>query len=387
VLWIGDKDMIFSNWSYPTEIRFGEGRIKELVEVCQLNNINRPLFVTDHGLLGLETTHDVIKVMKANFSCEVFSDVDSNPTEKNLISGVEAFKFGQHDGVVAFGGGSGLDVGKLIAFMTPQSRPVWDFEDRGDWWKRASADKISPIIAIPTTAGTGSEVGRASVLTNSISKEKKIIFHPKILPSTVICDPALTLSLPKKITAGTGLDALAHCVEAYCSPAFHPMSQGIALEGIKLVKENLLRVYNNGNDVLARSHMMSAALMGAVAFQKGLGAIHAISHPIGAMFNSHHGLTNAVLMPSVLRFNSKEIKAKIDIMAEYLEIKNGLDGFLSFIDKLNSDLSVPKSLATFGVTLDDVDKIIEGAMKDPSTTGNPKKLTKENLRSLIINAL
>ena len=379
--------MIFSNWSYPTEIRFGEGRIKELVEVCQLNNINRPLFVTDNGLLGLKTTHDVIKELKANFPCEVFSDVDSNPTEKNLISGVEAFKYGQHDGVIAFGGGSGLDVGKLIAFMTPQSRPVWDFEDRGDWWKRAKIDKISPIIAIPTTAGTGSEVGRASVLTNSISKEKKIIFHPKILPSTVICDPALTLSLPIKITAGTGLDALAHCVEAYCSPAFHPMSQGIALEGIKLVKENLLRVYNNGNDVMARSHMMSAALMGAVAFQKGLGAIHAISHPIGAMFNSHHGLTNAVLMPFVLRFNSKEIKEKIDIMAEYLEIKNGFDGFLSFIDKLNSDLSVPKSLATFGVTLDDVDKIIEGAMRDPSTGGNPKKLTKENLRSLIINAL
>ena len=379
--------MIFSNWSYPTEIRFGDGRVKELVEVCQLNNISRPLFVTDNGLLGLETTQNIINKMKSNFVCDVFSNVDTNPTEKNLASGVEAFKFGKHDGVIAFGGGSGLDIGKLIAFMAPQSRSVWDFEDIGDWWKRALTDKISSIIAIPTTAGTGSEVGRASVLTNSLSKEKKIIFHPKLLPSTVICDPTLTLSLPKTITAGTGLDALAHCVEAYCSPSFHPMSQGIALEGAKLVKENLLVVYNNGNDLKARSHMMAAALMGAVAFQKGLGAIHAISHPVGAIFNSHHGLTNAVLMPFVLRFNSREIKEKVNIMAEYLEIENGFDGFLSFVDKLNFDLGVPKGLATFGVTLDDVDRLVEGAMKDPSTGGNPKELTSENLRALIIDAL
>ena len=379
--------MTFSNWSYPTEIRFGDGRIKELVEVCQLNNTKRPLFVTDSGLLGLQTTQDVIKEMKSKFYCGVFSDVDTNPTEQNLLSGLKVFKSGKHDGVIAFGGGSALDIGKLIAFMAPQYRSVWDFEDIGDWWKRALTDNICSIIAIPTTAGTGSEVGRASVLTNSISKEKKIIFHPKLLPSAVICDPFLTLSLPKNITAGTGLDALAHCVEAYCSPSFHPMSHGIALEGIKLVKENLLDVYNNGDDLQARSHMMAAALMGAVAFQKGLGAIHAISHPVGALFNSHHGLTNAVLMPFVLRFNSMSIKAKVDIMAEYLEIKNGFDGFLSFVDKLNSDLGVPKGLATFGVTLDDVDKIVEGAMKDPSIGCNPKELTNENLRALIIDAL
>ena len=384
---MGDKDMIFSNWSYPTEIRFGEGRIKELIEVCKLNNIKRPLFVTDNGLLKLEVTQQIIKKMKSKFACDVFSNVDANPTEENLSRGVTAFKFGNHDGVIAFGGGSALDIGKLIAFMVPQSRSVWDFEDIGDWWKRALTDKVSAIIAIPTTAGTGSEVGRASVLTNSVSKEKKIIFHPKLLPSVVICDPALTLSLPRKITAGTGLDALAHCVEAYCAPSFHPMSHGIALEGAKLVKENLLKVYNDGNDLTARAHMMAAALMGAVAFQKGLGAIHAISHPVGAIFNSHHGLTNAVLMPYVLKFNSREIKEKITIMAEYLEIKNGFDGFLSFIDKLNSDLGVPKSLATFGVTLDDVDRIVEGAMQDPSIGGNPKELTIENLRSLIISAI
>ena len=379
--------MIFFFFCYPTEIRFGEGRIKELTEVCQLNSIKRPLFVTDNGLLELEITQQIIKIMKSNFSCDVFSNVDTNPTEDNLASGVAAFKFGNHDGVIAFGGGSVLDIGKLIAFMVSQSRVVWDFEDIDDWWKRALTDKISAIIAIPTTAGTGSEVGRASVLTNSISKEKKIIFHPKLLPSAVICDPSLTLSLPKKITAGTGLDALAHCVEAYCAPSFHPMSHGIALEGAKLVKENLLKAFNDGNDLKARAHMMAAALMGAVAFQKGLGAIHAISHPVGAIFNSHHGLTNAVLMPYVLKFNSREIKEKIDIMAEYLEIKNGFDGFLSFVDTLNSDLGVPKSLATFGVTLDDVDRIVEGAMQDPSIGGNPKELTSENLRKLIIDAI
>lgn len=379
--------MAFSNWSYPTEIRFGEGRVEELTEVCQLHNFSRPLFVTDPGLLELETTQEVIKKLKLNFACEVFSDVAMNPTELNLSRGVEAFKFGKHDGVIAYGGGSGLDIGKLIAFMAPQSRPVWDFEDIDNWWKRATTDKIAPIIAIPTTAGTGSEVGRAAVLTNSIMKEKKIIFHPMILPSAVICDPSLTVTLPKSITAGTGLDALAHCVEAYCSPAFHPMSQGIALEGIKLVKENLLQAFNNGNDIIARSHMMSAALMGAVAFQKGLGAIHAISHPVGAIFNSHHGLTNAVLMPFVLRFNRTAIERKIDSLANYLEIKNGFDGFLSFIEKLNSELNVPKSLLSLGVALSDVDRIVEDALKDPSTTGNPKELTKENLHSLIITAL
>ncbi len=379
--------MSFANWSYPTDIRFGEGRIKELRLICESYGIMRPLIVTDRTLLNLPHTQEILASIRSHFSTKIFSDVDSNPTEKNLDAGVDIFKSGSHDGVIAIGGGSCLDIGKLIAFMVSQIRSVWDFEDIDDWWTRAESRNIYPIIAIPTTAGTGSEVGRASVLTNSTSREKKIIFHPKILPSVVICDPNLTLSMPQNITAGTGLDALAHCVEAYCSPSFHPMSHGIALEGIKLIKENLVKVYMDGSDLNARSSMMCAALMGAVAFQKGLGAVHALSHPIGAIYNTHHGLTNAVLLPHVLRANRKAIDDSISTLSYYLEIKNGFDGFLNFIDYLNATLNVPKGLKELGVLKGDFDQIIDGALKDPSKSCNPIELNIQNLRTILNTAL
>ncbi len=257
----------------------------------------------------------------------IFADVDPNPNEINLEAGVAAYRAGGHDGVIAFGGGSGLDLGKMVAFMAGQSRPVWDFEDIGDWWTRADANAIAPIIAVPTTAGTGSEVGRASVITNAQTHVKKIIFHPKVLPSVVICDPELTVGMPDFITAGTGLDAFAHCVEAYSSPHYHPMSQGIALEGMRLVIDNLPRAYANGGDLVARANMMSAAMMGATAFQKGLGAIHAMSHPIGAVYNTHHGTTNAVCMPVVLALNAPMIHERFDMAASYLGITGGLMAF------------------------------------------------------------
>lgn len=379
--------MRFANWTYPTDIRFGEGRVKELEEVCETQNISRPLFVTDPNLLQLVTTQEVIQSISKNRPCAVFSEVDVNPTEKNLNIGLDLFRSGKHDGVVAFGGGSSLDIGKLIAFMSVQTRSVWDFEDISDWWKRAILKNISPIVAIPTTSGTGSEVGRASVLTNETLKEKKIIFHPKILPASVICDPILTKSMPQNITAGTGLDALAHCVEAYCAPSFHPMSHGIALEGIKLVKENLLLAFQNGSDILARSEMMAAALMGAVAFQKGLGAVHALSHPIGAIYNTHHGLTNAVLLPHVLNFNKDKVAYKINCLASYLDIDDGFDGFISFINGLNRALDVPRGLSELGVIKEDIKWIVEGALKDPSKDGNPEELNNKNLTDILIGAM
>ncbi len=379
--------MRFANWTYPTDIRFGEGRVKELEEVCETQNISRPLFVTDSNLLQLETTQEVIQSISKNRPCAVFSEVDVNPTEKNLNIGLDLFRSGKHDGVVAFGGGSSLDIGKLIAFMSVQTRSVWDFEDISDWWKRAILKNISPIVAVPTTSGTGSEVGRASVLTNETLKEKKIIFHPKILPASVICDPILTKSMPQNITAGTGLDALAHCVEAYCAPSFHPMSHGIALEGIKLVKENLLLAFQNGSDIVARSEMMAAALMGAVAFQKGLGAVHALSHPIGAIYNTHHGLTNAVLLPHVLNFNKDKVANKINCLASYLDIVDGFDGFIAFINGLNIALDVPKGLSELGVLEEDIKLIVEGALKDPSKDGNPEELNNKNLTDILIGAM
>ncbi|SEP95492.1 iron-containing alcohol dehydrogenase [Thalassovita taeanensis] len=372
-----------ANWSYPTAIRFGAGRIAELPAACTAAGITKPLLVTDKGLAALPITAQTLDILDAaGLGRAMFSDVDPNPTEVNLEAGLEVYRAGGHDGVIAFGGGSGLDLGKMVAFMAGQTRPVWDYEDVGDWWTRANSDAIAPIVAVPTTAGTGSEVGRASVLTNSITHEKKIIFHPKVLPTVVISDPELTVGMPPAITAGTGMDAFAHCLEAFCSPHFHPMSHGIALEGMRLVKEYLPRAYADGTDIEARAQMMAAAAMGAVAFQKGLGAIHALSHPIGAVHHTHHGTTNAVVMQPVLRFNRPAIEARIERAAAYLDISGGFDGFYAFVGQLNALLGIPADLTALGVTDPDLDALTTSALADPSTGGNPVEMTPENTRKL-----
>jgi alcohol dehydrogenase class IV len=371
------------NWSYPTAIRFGAGRISEIADACNTAGMRKPLLVTDRGLANLPITQDTLTLLdQAGLGKAMFAEVDPNPNEKNLELGLKAYNHGGHDGVITFGGGSALDLGRVVAFMCGQTRPVWEFEDVGDWWTRADADKIAPIIAVPTTAGTGSEVGRAGVLSNSETHEKKIIFHPKLLAAVVICDPELTVGMPAMITAGTGMDAFAHCLEAYCSPHYHPMSQGIAVEGMRLVKENLPRVYADGSDIEARAHMMSAAAMGATAFQKGLGAIHALSHPIGAFYNSHHGTTNAVVMAPVLTFNREAIETRIDALAAYLGITGGFDGFYDYVVELNASLGIPANLTELGVTDPDMDWLVASALKDPSVGGNPIEMNAENTRSL-----
>jgi alcohol dehydrogenase class IV len=377
-----------ANWSYPTAIKFGPGRIAELPAACAQAGIRRPLLVTDRGLAAMEITSRTLGILEAaGLGRAIFADVDPNPNEKNLEAGLKVYKAGGHDGVVAFGGGSGLDLAKMVAFMAGQTRPLWDFEDIGDWWTRADPAGIAPIVAVPTTAGTGSEVGRASVITNSETHVKKIIFHPKVLPSVVIMDPELTVGMPKSITAGTGMDAFAHCLEAYCSPFFHPMSQGIALEGLRLVNENLPRAYADGTDLEARANMMAAAAMGAVAFQKGLGAIHALSHPVGAVFNTHHGTTNAVVMPAVLRFNRPEVEARLDRAAAYLGIAGGYEGFCKRVDELNALLGIPKGLAAMGVDAARLDELTAMALEDPSVGGNPVKMTAENTKALFLAAM
>ena len=372
------------NWSYPTAIRFGAGRINEIADACQASGIRKPLLVTDRGLAYLPITQDTLALLDgAGLGDALFAEVDPNPNEQNLEAGVAAYRDGGHDGVIAFGGGSGLDLGKVVAFMSGQNRPVWDFEDVGDWWTRADADGIAPIIAVPTTAGTGSEVGRAGVIVNSETHDKKIIFHPKILPSIVICDPELTIGMPAAITAGTGMDAFAHCLEAYCSPHYHPMSQGIAIEGMRLVKENLPRAFADDMDIEARAHMMSAAAMGATAFMKGLGAIHALSHPIGAMYNTHHGTTNAVVMAAVLELNRDAIESRIERLAAYLGIDGGFDGFVGYVRELNASLGIPASLGDLGVTDPDIDWLVDSALKDPSVGGNPVPMDADYTRRLI----
>ncbi len=372
-----------ANWSYPTAIRFGAGRISEIADACAQAGMKKPLLVTDKGLADLPITQATLDLLDAaGLGRAMFSEVDPNPNEKNLDAGVAAYKAGGHDGVIAFGGGSGLDLGKMVAFMAGQTRPVWDFEDVDDWWTRADADAIAPIIAVPTTAGTGSEVGRASVITNSETHVKKIIFHPKVLPTIVIADPELTVGMPPVITVGTGMDAFAHCLEAFSSPHFHPMSQGIALEGMRLVQENLPIVAKDGSNIEARGKMMVAAAMGAVAFQKGLGAIHAISHPIGAVYNTHHGMTNAVVMPPVLRMNRPAIETRIARAAAYMGIEGGFDGFYDYVLELRASLGVPDRLRDLGVGSDRIDELVEMALQDPSVGGNPVAMTAENTRAL-----
>ena len=372
------------NWHYPTPMRFGAGRIKEIADACNSVGIQRPLFVTDRGLKDLPITQSALAYLdEGGLGQALFADVDMNPSGQNVEAGLEVYRSGGHDGVVAFGGGSALDLGKTLAFMSGQTRPVWDFEDVDDWWTRAIEAGIDPIVAVPTTAGTGSEVGRASVITNTEIHQKKIIFHPRMLPSVVICDPELSTGMPAFITAGTGMDAFAHCLEAYCSPHYHPMSQGIALEGMRLVNDYLPTAYNSASDIEARSHMMSAAAMGATAFQKGLGAIHALSHPIGALFNTHHGTTNAVVMQRVLEFNRSAIEQKLVKAALYLGIPGGFDGFHARIGELNRLFSIPDSLTALGVLNPDLDALTQSALADPSTGGNPIIMTKENTRALL----
>ena len=372
-----------SHWSFPNSIRFGAKRINEIHKSCVSANIKNPLFVTDKNLLGSNIAKKTIRLINdftnKNF---IFSEVDSNPHIKNLRNGIEKFKSDDFDGVIAFGGGSALDLGKLIAFMAEQNLPVWDFEDSGTNWKKANSKKIFPIVAIPTTAGTGSEVGRASVLTNTDENIKKIIFHPKMLPKEVICDPDLTLDLPKNLTAGTGLDAFAHCLEAFSSTYYHPMASAIAIEGMKITKDNLTKVYNDKKNVAARANMMCAALMGATSFQKGLGAIHALSHPIGALYNIHHGTINAVVMPEVLKFNREVIEDKINSICPYLKIKD-FNGFLDYVYNLLNELQIPKSLKDLGVEHNKIETIAKMAIQDPTSQGNPKKLTLKNTLKLV----
>ncbi len=373
------------NWSYPTAIKFGVGRIAELAEHCKAAGITTPLLVTDKALASLPITAAALdSLANAGLGRAVFSEVDPNPNESNMAAGIVTYRAGRHDGVICFGGGSALDLGKMIALMAHQDKDlsVWALEDIDDWYTRADTSKIAPIIAVPTTAGTGSEVGRAGVLTNSATHKKKIIFHPALMPKVTICDPALTVGMPRFITAGTGMDALAHCLEAYCSPFYHPMSQGIALEGMRLVFENLAVAYSQPDNLEARAHMMSAAAMGAVAFQKGLGAIHSLSHPVGALYNTHHGTTNAVVMPMVLDFNRPAIEARLDKAAAYIGIAGGYDGFRAAVMNLRGTLGIPANLTAMGVQNDRLDEMAAMALEDPSCGGNPVPLTLQNLRAL-----
>ena len=373
------------NWNYPTPIWFGLNRVKEIQIACDNLNIKNPLIVTDPGILK---TNIIFKVNESlENQAKIYSNVQGNPTGSNVMEGVKAFNSGKHDGIIAVGGGSGMDVGKGIAFMAGQRRSLWDFEDIGDYWTRADADKIYPIIAVPTTAGTGSETGRAGVFTKEDTHEKKIIFHPKMLPRVVILDPDLTLALPPSLTAFTGMDVLAHCLEAYSSPFFHPLSQGIALEGIAIVKKYLIRAFKDGTDVEARANMLAGSSMGSTAFQKGLGAIHSLSHPVGAIYNSHHGLTNAVFMPYVLERNRDAIENKITALARYLNLNNpSFNSFLKWIIDLRKELKIPhtlKELINEDTKLEEMSKM---ALEDPSTSGNPISLTQEDFLDLYRNS-
>ena len=373
-----------SNWNYPTTVWVGNNRIIEINSACKSLKIQKPLFVTDKDLVGLDFVKNVIKIIEKEYkNLNIFSDFSGNPNGKDVDEGVKEFKKKNCDGVIAFGGGSGLDVGKAIAFMSGQTRPIWDFEDIGDYWKRANNDNIAPIIAVPTTAGTGSETGRASAIINNETKVKKIIFHPKFLPSIVILDPVLTLDLSPRLTAATGMDALAHNLEAFCAPGFHPMADGIAIEGIRLTKKSLMTAVKDGKNLEARSDMLAAASMGSTAFQKGLGAIHSLSHPVNAQFNLHHGLSNAIFMPYVLTYNKKFIEKRIVSICDYLGLEKNFKNFLDWILELRKELNIPHALSE--VIIEDkfdLETLSKMALEDPSTATNPRLLNLEDMKKL-----
>ena len=369
------------NWNYPTPIWFGPGRIKDIQKACDDLNILNPLIVTDPGILKTDIITKLNSYLKT--TAKIYSEVQGNPTGKNVKDGVDFFNSFQNDGVIAVGGGSGMDTGKGIAFMAKQTKPIWDFEDIGDYWTRANSDVIFPIIAVPTTAGTGSETGRAGVFTNEKTKVKKIIFHPKMLPSTVILDPELTLPLPPHLTAYTGMDALAHCFEAYCSNLFHPLSQGIALEGISIINKYLHRAFSNGEDINARGYMLAASSMGSIAFQKGLGAIHSLSHPVGSIYNTHHGLTNAVFMPYVINKNKDAISEKIISLSRYLGLSNqSFNGFMNWILDLRKSLHIPHTLKELIYEDTKLEEMSGMALVDPTAESNPIKLNQHDFLKL-----
>jgi alcohol dehydrogenase class IV len=378
-----------ADWNYPTSIRFGAGRIAELPDACRAVGMKRPLLVTDPALAELLMVKEAVtRNRDAGIPTEIFAKLRGNPVAKNVEDGVGAYRAGRHDGIIAFGGGSALDVGKVIAFMIGQTRPMWDFEDVGDWWTRADPKGIAPIIAVPTTAGTGSEVGRAGVVIDEATHTKKIIFHPKMLPAIVISDPELMVGLPPHLTAATGMDALAHCLEAYCAPDFHPMADGIALEGMRLIKEALPAAVRDGRDLVARGRMAAAASMGATSFQKGLGAIHSLSHPVGAVFDAHHGLLNAVFMPYVLAFNRPAIEEKGAALARYLGLaKPSLDGVIEWVLELRREIGIPHTLRELKIDESRLDELAAMAAADPTAAGNPVEVGAPELRRLYEDAL
>ena len=378
-----------SNWNYPTTVWVGENRIKDLHKACTQLLIKKPLFVTDKDLVNLEMVKKIIKTLSDNFNnIKIFSNFSGNPSGDNVNDGVKIFNENKCDGVIAFGGGSGLDVGKAIAFMSGQERSIWDFEDIGDYWKRANDEKIAPIIAVPTTAGTGSETGRASAIINKETGVKKIIFHPKFLPSIVILDPYLTVDLSPRLTAATGMDALAHNLEAFCASGFHPMADGIALEGMRLVKNSLLVAVKDGKNIIARLEMLTAASMGSTAFQKGLGAIHSLSHPVNAQFNLHHGLSNAIFMPYVLTFNKKEISEKIISICNYLNLDKNFESFLNWILDLRKQLNIPHKLSeVVEENKININQLSQMALDDPSTATNPKKMKLDDMKILYLHSI
>jgi len=384
-----DPKALTRNWNYPTSVRFGPGRIAELPAVCNELGMKRPLLVTDPGLRKLPMIEAAaVSLRSAGLGDAIFSDIQANPVGKNVDQGVAFYRKAGCDGVIAFGGGSALDVGKTIALMVGQRRPLWDFEDREDWFTRVDVAGMVQTIAVPTTAGTGSEVGRASVILDEATHLKKIIFHPKMLPVVVISDPELTLGLPPRITAATGMDAFAHCLEAYCAPGFHPLADGIALEGMRFVKEWLPTAVHDGANIVARAHMLAAASMGATAFQKGLGAIHSLSHPVGARYNSHHGETNGVVMPYVLRFNRPAIEDKMTRLASYLALPNpGFTAVLEWVLALRKDIGIPHTLAALGVKEADLDLLVPEAVNDPSTSGNPLPAGPVQMKELFTKAI
>ncbi|MCV4286970.1 iron-containing alcohol dehydrogenase [Pseudomonas capsici] len=362
-----------NDWNYPTSIRVGAGRVSELADACRVTGIKRPLLITDTFLGSTDMIHNAVAdCREALGHCGLFDQVKGNPTGDNVANGLLAYKSGGHDGVIAFGGGSALDAAKAVALMSGQTRPLWDFEDIGQNHLRADPLGIAPVIALPTTAGTGSEVGRASVITDEEARVKRTILHIRMLPRIAILDANLTLDLPAQLTAATGADALTHCMEAYCSPVYHPMAEAVAVKGMQLIKACLPRVVADGHDLEARQQMLVASSLGAAAFQRGLGGVHAIAQSLGALYDLHHGLLNAILLPYVLQANESALTTQMDDLAVYLRLpRPGFEGVMQWLLQLREEIGIPHTLGAIGLDERDAELVGRMAFADGCSHTNP----------------
>ncbi len=387
---IYDPTMLTSHdWGFPVPIAYGPGRLTEIGQRCVAMGIRNPLIVTDHGSRNLEFISRLQTFLAAaGLTSALFCEISPNPIDSEISFGRAAFRNGTHDAIIAIGGGSAMDGGKAICLTANNSIDLWDFEFEQPAPKIASKNAFPKLITIPTTAGTGAETESTGMVTHSVKAMKFCVWHPDLKPSLALLDPELTVGLPANMTAWTGADALVHAIEAFLVPGFNPLCDGLALEALSLISTWLPVVVAEPQNITARGGMHVGSCLAGISFLKGLGLVHAISHMIGAEFNTHHGLTNAIILPVVLRFNLPGMQDKVRRMAEAMGMSDhSIDGFITAVEAMLDEIKIPKSLGEIGVPIDCAARIATKALKDSAARTNPRSATLAEVQALTQTAI